>query len=231
MKSTTPTLPLLAALGLLLVFSGRAFAAVQAPDTTPDGLARVKKAQADMVYRRPGVSFAGYTKILLVEPTIAFRKDWQLNIKFQTPTRPVTSDDMQKMIVKGKGLLIEEFAAELTKAGYTLATGVGPDVLAVKPMIYDLDIYAPEPDDVNQSWAKIYTHGVGEATLVVELFDSVSGQVLARAYDQKSSEDNHSTWLVPRNQVSNIADARRAFSEWAKMLAEGLNRAKAGEAK
>ena len=225
----TPELRLLAALGLMLVFAGRASAAA-APETTPDGLALVKKTSADLVYRRPGVSFAGYTKILLVEPTIAFRKHWKTDINFETPARPVSDADMQKIIAKGKELLLEELAEELTKAGYTLATGRGVDVLAVKPQILDLDVFAPQPDNLPATMANTYTKGVGEATLVIELFDAVSGQLLVRAFDKKSSEDNRSTWTVPRNQASNTADARRAFSDWAAMLAKGLERAKAEKA-
>ena len=226
----TPKLPLLAALALILVSAVHARAATP-PETTPDGLALVKAAKADLVYRRPGVSFAGYTKILLVEPTIAFRKHWKTDINFETPARPVSDDDMQKIIAKGKELLLEEFATELTKAGYVLASGRGPDVLAVKPMILDLDVFAPVPDNLPVTMANTYTKGVGEATLVVELFDSVSGQLLVRAFDKKSSEDNRSTWSVPRNQASNTADARRAFDDWAGMLAKGLERAKAVEGK
>ena len=213
----------------MLVFALRATSA-EAPETTPDGLTLVKKTSADLVYRRPDVSLAGYTKILLVEPTIAFRKHWKTDINFETPSRPVSDADMQKMIVRGKELLLEEFATKLTKAGYTLASGRGPDVLAVKPMILDLDVFAPVPDNLPVTMANTYTKGVGEATLVVELFDSVSGQLLVRAFDKKSSEDNRSTWTVPRNQASNTADARRAFDDWAGMLAKGLDRAKADKA-
>jgi len=222
----TPTLPRLVALGLMFVCAARALAAA-APEATPDGLVLVKKSPADLVYCRPGISFAGYTKVLLVEPTIAFRKNWKTDINFETPARPVTDADMQKMIARGKELLLEQFAAELTKGGYTLAADRGPDVLAVKPQILELDVYAPQPDNLPATMANTYTKGVGNATLVVELFDSVSGQLLLRAFDQKSSEDNRSTWTVPRNQASNAADARRAFADWAAMLAKGLERAKA----
>lgn len=230
MKMITPKLLRFAALGLMLVFAARAHGAA-APETTPDGLALVKKTSADLVYRRPGATFGDYKKILLVEPTIAFRKHWKTDSNFTTPSRPVTDADMQKIIVKGKELLLEALATQLTKAGYPLAAGVGPDVLAVKPQILDLDVFAPEPDNLPGTMAAIYTKGVGEGTLVIELFDSVSGQLLARAFDKKSSEENRSTWTVPRNQASNTADARRAFADWSAMLAQGLERAKAAEGK
>lgn len=230
MNLKAPRLPVLAVLGLALVLAVRAHPAA-APETTPDGLVLVKKTSADLVYHRPGVSFGGYTQVLLVEPTIAFRKHWKTDINFETPSRPVTDADMQRIIAKGKELLLEQLAAELTKAGYKLADGVGPDVLAVKPQIFDLDVFAPQPGDLAATVANTYTKGVGSATLMIELFDSPTGQLLARAFDQKSSEENRSTWTVPRNQASNTGDARRAFADWAAMLAHGLERAKAAEAK
>ena len=104
-------------------------------------------------------------------------------------------------------------------------------MLAVKPAIFDLDILAPVPGDMPATMAKVYTKGVGSATLMIELYDSPTGQLLARAFDQKSSESNRSTWGVPRNEASNTGDARRAFADWSAMLARGLERAKAAEAK
>ena len=230
MNMNTSRLPLLAVLAFTLAFATRSSAATP-PETTPDGLALVKKTSADLVYRRPDVTFGGYTKILLVEPTIAFRKNWKTDISFKTPSHPVSDADMQRIIGKGKELLIEQLAAVLTKAGYSLADGVGPDVLAVKPAIFDLDILAPTTSDLPATVENVYTKGVGSATLMIELYDSSTGQLLARAFDQKSSESNRSTWGVPRNQASNTADARRAFADWSEMLAEGLKRAKAVEEK
>src|SRR5688572_30425926 len=113
-------------LSAALAFSLSAATLVRAatpPETTPDGLVLLKKTSADLVYHRPGVSFGGYTKVLLVEPTIAFRKHWKTDISFETPSRPVTDADMERIIAKGKELLLEQLAAELTKAGYKLADG------------------------------------------------------------------------------------------------------------
>jgi hypothetical protein len=201
------------------------------PETTPDGLALVKDAPADLVYRRPGVSFAGYKQILLVEPTIAFRKHWQTNVQMQDPRHPVSSEDMAKMIAQGKKMLLEAFAEELTKAGYTLANGVGPDALALKPAILDLDVYVPDPNNLLMGMAsKTYTDGAGEATLLLELYDSETGQLLARAFDQKGGSGDNYTWRIPRNQATNVSAARNALADWAAMFVRGLERAKTAKA-
>jgi len=215
---------------LLLLFTACA-TTPEAPEVTAEGLTKVAHSRADLVYVRSGVSFAGYKKVMLFEPTIAFRKHWQTDIQMETPARPVTDADMAKMIAMGKKLLIEAFNRELTKAGYTLVLEPGPDVLAVRPAIMDLDVYAPDPNkELLTSFNKTYTDGAGSATLAIELYDSVTSQLLARAYDQRSGEDNSRSWGVQRNQQTNIQDASFAMSEWARMFVKGLERAKEAKA-
>ena len=76
-------------------------------------------------------------------------------------------------------------------------------------------------------WSRVYTDGWGQATLVLELYDSVTGQFLARAADTETDNGERFGYGIPRSQTTNIADVRAAFNGWAKMLAIGLDRAKA----
>jgi len=211
----------------LLASSARLAAESKAPDRTPDGLVRVAKTEADLVYVRPGVNFAGYDQVVLVEPTIAFRPNWKSDTNFNRSSHKITDEHVARMIATGKQLLLEELAAALQKAGYTLASAPGPKVLAVKPAIWELDIYAPDPDGMANAAGQTFSEGSGEATFQIQLFDSVSGQKLADAYDQRTSADNSYSWRTSRSQASNKADARAAFAGWAGMLVKGLERTKA----
>ena len=229
MKKIAPRTSLLIALSLVLGFVGCA-TAPSLPEVTEDGLARVKDAQADALYLRPGAQLAVYTKVSLLEPRIAFRAGWQTDTGRSSLGKRVSDKDMQAMIDTGKKLLIEEFTAELTKGGYTVVTESGPDVLVVKAAITDLDVLAPDPTNLAGAWTKTYSDGAGEATLMVELFDSVTGQVLVRAVDHKS--DSHGggfSWRIPRSRFTNINDARSALGSWAEMLVKGLDRAKSAK--
>jgi len=226
MKSIAPKYSGLLALGCLLGLGGCA-APSSLPEVTSDGLARVKDVEADAVYLLPGAQLSGYTKLALLEPQLAFRKDWLSNTNSSRRLNRITDSDVQKMLATGKELLVEEFTKELTKGGYTLVKEAGADVLAVKIAVLNLDVYAPDPDNMAGAWTKTYTNGSGEATLAVELFDSVTGQLLVRAFDHKSNADGGYSWRIPRTQMSNRNDARWAFESWAEMLVKGLNRAKA----
>ncbi len=58
-------------------------------------------------------------------------------------------------------------------------------------------------------------------TLVAELRDSMTGEILARAVDARSARSS-GTWTIA-NRVTNTADARRAMGIWARALREGLD--------
>jgi hypothetical protein len=218
-------------LGLALVLAGCGTppAPPPAPAVTPEGLVKVEDARADLVYRLPAARLDGYTKVALLEPRIAFRKNWQneINANSDMDRRPISDKDVQTILDNGRRLLLEEFDRVLTKGGYTVVTEFGPDVLAIRGSILDLDVVAPDPNNMQRAWADIHTNGSGSATLCVELYDSVTRQLLARAFDQKSNANEDAfTWSTPRNRATNLADARTALADWAEMLVEGLNRAK-----
>ena len=216
-------------LGSILILAG---CATTAPDTIPEGLVRVQDTQADLVYARPGTDFGKYTEFYLVEPVIAFRADWQSDMAFRNPMAgggSISSSDIERMKTEGKKLLAEEFEAELVKGGYKLVKQPGPNVLAIKASIVDIYVTAPDPNNLAGTWGRTYAQSGGSATLEIELFDSVSGQILARAHDDKDQDDTAGgwAWRFERNQMSNVNDARVAFSDWAQMLVNGLKRAKA----
>jgi hypothetical protein len=222
----------------LLVFAGCAATSSSStadsspfPEISPEGLTRVKGSKADLVYVLPGADLSAYTKVALTEPEIAFRQNWlsDTNARRNLMDR-LSNADMIKMIKRGKELLREEFTKELAKGGYTVVTEAGPDVLVVKTAVLDVDVFAPDPNNLAGAWSKTYSpQGAGEATMVVELLDSVSGQLLTQAYDRKSGRDSFATMGMSRSQSTNVMDASNVLNYWAHLLVKGLDRAKASK--
>ena len=196
------------------------------PDVSPDGLVRVKGVRANSVYVLPGADLSGYNSVMLAEPTIAFMKSWKTNVNSGRMMNRVTDSDMENMIDTGKKLLTEEFIKELEKGGYQVVTKASSETLMVEPSITNLDIFAPDPNNQSFGWVDTYSNGSGRATLTLELFDSVTGQLLTRASDTKTNENDGFTWRVSRSQATNIMDARSAMGSWARMLVNGLDKAK-----
>lgn len=217
MKSLFPT---------LVVFMAAVFLTgcetTSAPAVSEDGLVRIKSKRADVVYVQPGASLDGYDKIMLIEPQISFRQDWQSDWNMNNPMRRVDDRYVVDAVATGKRLLQEEFAKALTKKGFTLVDQPGPDVLTVKPAIIDLDIYAPDPNNTAGMWSKTYSNGSGRATMFLELFDSSSNQLLVRIMDTRDNENDGYSWRMQRNRAINMNDARFAFSAWGTDLANGL---------
>lgn len=197
------------------------------PEISEDGLHKVHKPkEVDVAYTRPGVDFSTYNTVKVLEPYIAFRKDWKDNQNSSRPTNKISDRDMQKMISTGKELFAKEFKKVLEKKGYPVVDEIGSDTLIVRPAIINLDVYAPDPNNLNGIWNKVYTDGAGQATLYVELFDGPSSQILAKAFDHKDGSMGGSSWRMPRTRSSNMNDARSAMNDWAHALVNGLERAK-----
>lgn len=207
-----------------------AFAKKKLPDVTHDGLVRVEKSKADAVYLQPGVDLSTFNKIILLEPTISFRKGWQSDVNSSRRFERISNDDMVSMIAKGKSMFMEEFTKVLEKKGYPVVHAPDADVLYIKAAVINLDVKAPDPNNTRGTLFDTYSDGAGSATLVLELYDSITGKILARGVDSKSDDGDAFSWRVPRTQSTNIADARKAFRSWARMLAKGLDRVKEAKA-
>ena len=70
-----------------------------------------------------------------------------------------------------------------------------------------------------------YTVSAGEMTLFAELYDSETGEVLARVVDRR--EGRGSGRMSFSNSVTNTEEARSVASVWARVLRNGLDKAHA----
>lgn len=193
------------------------------PDVTEDGLHRVPDSKLALVYVEPGADLSGYTKVMLLDAYVAFKKNWERDQRSRS-AQPlnVTSRDVEKI----KNNLAEEFRQEFTTVledgGYPVVDAAGPDVLLVRPAIINLDVNAP--DTMSAGRSRTYTDSAGEMTLYVELYDSVTGDLIAKAMDQKMDRRNDGfyTWS---NSATNKQAAVRILRGWANILLAALSEA------
>jgi len=70
-----------------------------------------------------------------------------------------------------------------------------------------------------------FTSTAGEMTLYIEIYDSITGDLIAKALDRKAdtSRQSYYTWT---NSVTNKAAAKRILQGWADILLDALNEAK-----
>jgi hypothetical protein len=209
----------------LFALSDAAEARKALPETTPEGLKLVPKTKVSAVYLRDGVDFSGYTKVSILDCYVAFKKNWQRDQNSDSGQPFKVSDND---VTRIKTELAEEFkkvfTKELTAKGQTVVTTTGPDVLILRPAIINLDVAAP--DTMQPGITHTFSASAGQATLFLELYDSVTSELLARVYDAEEVGDMG--LIGVRNSVTNRSDAQRMLKKWADLLGTHLASARAG---
>jgi hypothetical protein len=185
-----------------------------------DGLQKTEIKGIDLAYVRPGATLAGYGKVKLDPVEVAFARNWNPE---RTGSRlKLTATERENIRSSTARLVHEEFVKELQrKSKYTIVSEAGPDVLRVKVNIVNLYVTAPDTGTVR---ASSYALSAGEMTLVAELFDSESGQVIARLVDRSDARFPGSKMMYT-DSVINSVEFRAIAQTWARILRDGLDKA------
>ena len=207
----------------LLLLTGAALAD-ERPESW-DGLVEVKAKRMDAVYLLPGADFRPYTRLMIDPTQVAFQKDWlkEQNRERVSPSRRVTESDAAEILAAARSNFDDIFREAFEKAGYTVVTAPGPDVLRVATAVVNL--YLNAPDTMSPGRSRTYTANAGEATLVIEVRDSSTGALLGRVLDRR--ETTESGYAQLSNSVTNLADFRALFKQWASITTKGLEELKA----
>lgn len=193
-----------------------------ASDDLYQNLKRVEGAKAAFVEIDPNADFSVYKRVALLDTQVAFRSGWEKEQKRPGSRIGISKSEVEK-IKSEVSSLFGEVLGEVLAAddGYEIVTESGDDVLLLRAAIIDLDIAAP---DTSSSYAsRTYSNHTGAATLYIELFDSVSGQIIGRAADRQAIRqgDDRFSWS---NSASNRADATGLFRDWAQALRDFLDK-------
>ena len=210
-------------LGLLslVLASSLTMAEEEISATTVEGLQLIKDSDLALVYAEPGADLSQYNRIYLDDAYISFRKHWRRDQNRYTPHR-VMAEDMAKMKVELASLFREVFSRTLKEGGYELVTERAENVLLIKPAIINLDVISPDTMDANRG--NTYSETTGEMTLYLELYDSVTDDLIAKAMDRKI--DRQTGFFQWQTRITNRAAANRILQVWANVLKEGLDGAR-----
>ena len=189
-----------------------------------DGLQKIKIKGIDLAYARPGASLAGYNKVIIDPVEVSFRKDWDPK---RAGSRAKLSAQERENIRSGVARIVqEEFTKTLEKgAPYKVVKEAGADVLRLQIGIADL--YVNAPDTMSPGRSRTYTLSAGEMTLVGELIDSESGQVISRVIDRREARNSGVMQLT--NSVVNAQEGRAIAASWARILRSRLDAAHAAK--
>ena len=184
-----------------------------------DGLVLQPGTRLGAVFVKPDAEIASYTSVMLDPVEVSFARNWDPNRGGRSQVGRLDAADMTAIKDGLAELFRETFRAELARGGYQLVEEIGPDTLRVRAAIVDL--YVTAPDTMSAGRSRTYTASAGRMTLVAELRDSVTGEILARVVDAQSGRST-GTWMAT-SSVTNNADARRAIGIWASALRRGMD--------
>ena len=202
--------------GLLMAAGapGHAEESADEQEVTFDNLVKVDDPAVAMAYIDPDADFSVFKRVAVLEPHVSFRANWQRD-QNRSRTRNVSTRDMERIKQDVATLFERVFTERLEEAGYDVVDVAGDDVLVLRPAIIDLDVTAPDTRTAGRS--RTFASSTGAATLYIQLFDSLSGDIIGRAADRRSVRSPGGT-ISWSNSVSNRADASRMMGRWADQL-------------
>jgi len=211
----------------ILTFAGCA-TSTPTIDTSPeaevtfDGLHEVKGGRADEAWARPDFDISQYSKIMLQGAGIEYRPGGESGRTWSSRSRGGPYEVTEGQKARFRVLVAEVFLEELSKSEhFTIVSESGPDVLLVRGSILDVVSYVP-PEPIGAR-TDIYLSEIGEATLVLELRDSITETILARSVDRRVADTRGPFELSLSSRVTNEADVKIAIRFWARKLRESLD--------
>jgi len=193
------------------------------PAVSDDGLHLVHDSKMAVVYVEPGANLSIYKRIKLVAPEIAFKKNWERDLRAGSASK-ISRVNTKKIKRDLADMFAAVFYDTLSEGGYELVTEDAEDVLLVRPSIINLDITAPEQHGAGRT--NSYARSAGEMTLYLELHDSETGDLIAKALDRKIDNPNNQGFYTWANASSNQRAAERILTGWANILLSALNEAR-----
>lgn len=184
-----------------------------------DGLVRTPSTRIDSVFLKPGVTISEFNSVLLDPVEVSFASNWDPNQGVRNPARRLNASDVEAIQTGLATQFRETFSADIARSNFQLVEQAGPDTLRVSAAIVNL--YVTAPDTMSAGRSRTYTANSGQMTLVLELRDAVTGELLARAVDTQRGRQTGTMSFT--NRVTNTADARRAIATWSTALTQGLS--------
>jgi hypothetical protein len=186
-----------------------------------DGLAKINVKGIDIAYALPGANLTGYDKIRIDPVEVAFSKNW--DTKLGGGNFKLGSEESENIRAGMAKIVNEEFVKELQRKGdCKVVSETGRGVLRIRISIVNLQVSAPGARSSGRM--RIYTVSAADMTLFMELYDSESGQIIARLIDRQEAR---STGMMPfSNSTVNAAEAEVIAGRWARILRNDLEKAR-----
>ena len=142
-----------------------------------EGLRSVSSQRFETAQVRPGVDFTSYRSVQLVEPELEFRRPDRSRQEF-----PLSAEQQ----IRFRDYLSASFRDAFAESeSLAVVTEPGPGALTVQVRVIDIVARVPANSAGLGSRGSIVLDATGQVTLVIEVNDSESGEILARGVETR----------------------------------------------
>lgn len=192
-------------------------------ETSFDGLVQIDNSRFLHAWIDPDVDLQSYSKVVAGNAEFEFRavkrRPGSLASSRNSQTEFWISDENRARLIDEVTAVFREELAN--SRHFEIADSAGPDTLVLIGALLDIVSNVP-PDRVGRS--EVFLSQIGEATLVLELRDSQSGETIYRAVDRRRIDPRTGAPGMTRsNEATTWAEVRRWARRWAVSLREGLD--------
>jgi len=193
-----------------------------------DGLTRMDNTSMGAVWAREDIDITSFRKVMFERVAVEFRAVEGGPYSGRGGTRSTSASTRNRSVFRlddaTKELFIEEisgaFRDVITESEvFEVVDQPGYDVLLIKVALLDIVSRVP-PERTGRG--EIFLDNIGEATLVLELRDSMSNAIFARTADRRAA-GSQSGSVTASNRVTNAAEVRRLGRRWATITRDGLD--------
>ena len=213
MRQRIPRATLSAAAGLALLWyaagTGAQLILATGPDAevTEEGLHRVDPSIMEAAWVRPDLDLSRYSRLLLVPTGVQFRevanRSYNVRTRASASEFPLDDDKKEWLRELWRRAVDARFAQEQS---YELHDAAGPDVLVVQGLVADVVSRIP-PELVSSDYS--FISDPWSVTVVLELRDGGTNELLARTIDRRNAEgfiDVGTVWVRTEDLVELWAD-------------------------
>jgi hypothetical protein len=188
-------------------------------DVTFDGLREVTHTAFAHVWARPGLSLAGYTKVMLQGASVEYRPGGETSRRSMIRSTGVEFALAEDENARVREIVSKEFADELRESEkFILVDEPGRDVLLIRAGLLDVVSYVP-PEPIGRG--DTYLTEIGRVTLVLEIRDSVTQAIYVRAIDRDAIGDDN--MMRQSNRATNTFEVKQTVKKWGSILREGMD--------
>lgn len=174
-----------------------------------DGLYKVERSKFQTAFVKPGADLGPYSKVILQPAVLRYLRS--------APGAVTLSDKHKERLLTLFNEALETSMKQSTK--FRIVSEVGADVLDVHVELVDVVVTAPAS---TQAGDIAFVVSPGAMTLLVELADSRSEEVLVRVADRRSAQTAGDS-LQRSGSAANWNEVKMLFRRWANLVRRQLD--------